>query len=439
MSVSGAPTVPEPAAESGFKIERLYYTLDGEDADPAKAKQNQRFVVVLKITEPEAQFGRVHGRRLSAGGLRDRQPAAGLVGRDRHAVVDRERQGAGVFGVPRRAVQRGVRAAAEGTRRCSRWPMWCARCRRAVTCCRRPMLRTCTGRTLWAHRYGHHRDRAEVIAMKPVPHHPRRRRRRGYSPRWPVARGGCGRSARCRGSPTSSSRRRWSTATAGCCGPMRRRTAAGDCRRRVNDVDPRFVEMLQAYEDRRFRASRRRSLAMCARRYSSSAMAAIISGGSTLTMQVARLLEPRTERSLGAKLRQMVRAIEIERSSTSTRYSSFTSTLAPYGGNLEGIRAASLAYFGKEPKKLSLARSGAAGRAAAVAGAAAAGSLVHRGAGGARPRARPYRQGRNDSARTKWRSPSSKRVPDAAADAGAGAACRRSGGRGVARSRSCIG
>jgi uncharacterized protein YfaS (alpha-2-macroglobulin family) len=59
VSVSGAPTTPEPAAESGFKIERRYFTLDGEDANPAKAKQNQRFVVVLKITEPEAQFGRV--------------------------------------------------------------------------------------------------------------------------------------------------------------------------------------------------------------------------------------------------------------------------------------------------------------------------------------------------------------------------------------------
>jgi uncharacterized protein YfaS (alpha-2-macroglobulin family) len=59
LSVSGAPTVPEPPAEKGFKIERLYYTLDGEEADPAKTKQNQRFVVVLKITEPEAQFGRV--------------------------------------------------------------------------------------------------------------------------------------------------------------------------------------------------------------------------------------------------------------------------------------------------------------------------------------------------------------------------------------------
>jgi uncharacterized protein YfaS (alpha-2-macroglobulin family) len=59
MTVNGAPLVPEPAAEKGFKIERLYYTLDGKPADPAKAKQNDRFAVVLKITEPQPQFGRV--------------------------------------------------------------------------------------------------------------------------------------------------------------------------------------------------------------------------------------------------------------------------------------------------------------------------------------------------------------------------------------------
>ncbi|HEY0223080.1 MAG TPA: MG2 domain-containing protein [Pseudolabrys sp.] len=59
VSVSGAPLTPEPAAERGFKIERNYFTLDGEPSDPAKAKQNQRFVVVLKITEPQPQFGRV--------------------------------------------------------------------------------------------------------------------------------------------------------------------------------------------------------------------------------------------------------------------------------------------------------------------------------------------------------------------------------------------
>jgi uncharacterized protein YfaS (alpha-2-macroglobulin family) len=59
VSVSGAPLTPEPAAERGFKIERTFHTLDGDAADPAKARQNDRFVVVLKMIEPQPQFGRV--------------------------------------------------------------------------------------------------------------------------------------------------------------------------------------------------------------------------------------------------------------------------------------------------------------------------------------------------------------------------------------------
>jgi uncharacterized protein YfaS (alpha-2-macroglobulin family) len=59
VTVSGSPMVPEPASEKGFKIERLYYALDGTPADPSKAKQNERFAVVLKITEAQPQFGRV--------------------------------------------------------------------------------------------------------------------------------------------------------------------------------------------------------------------------------------------------------------------------------------------------------------------------------------------------------------------------------------------
>jgi len=59
VSVTGAPVTPEPPAERGFKIERLYYTLDGKPANPAKVKQNQRFVVVLKMTEPQPQYGRL--------------------------------------------------------------------------------------------------------------------------------------------------------------------------------------------------------------------------------------------------------------------------------------------------------------------------------------------------------------------------------------------
>ncbi len=59
VTVSGAPLVPEGAAESGFRIERQYYTLDGKPADASKARQNQRFAVVLKIVEPQPRFGRI--------------------------------------------------------------------------------------------------------------------------------------------------------------------------------------------------------------------------------------------------------------------------------------------------------------------------------------------------------------------------------------------
>ena len=59
VTVNGAPLVPEPAADRGFKIERLYFTLDGKPVDPSKARQNDRFAVVLRITEPQPQFGRV--------------------------------------------------------------------------------------------------------------------------------------------------------------------------------------------------------------------------------------------------------------------------------------------------------------------------------------------------------------------------------------------
>ncbi|MCZ7643008.1 MAG: penicillin-binding protein 1C [Pseudorhodoplanes sp.] len=124
---------------------------------------------------------------------------------------------------------------------------------------------------------------------------------------------------------------------------------------RVEDVDPRFVRLLIAYEDKRFHEHAGvdpRALLRAA--YLWAANGRIVSGASTLTMQVARLLEPRSERSLVAKLRQMVRAIQIERALRKEDILSLYLALAPYGGNLEGVRAASLAYFGKEPRRLAL-------------------------------------------------------------------------------------
>ena len=59
VSVSGSPITPEPAASNGFKIERNYFTLDGKPANVSKAKQNDRFAVVLKITEAKPEFGHI--------------------------------------------------------------------------------------------------------------------------------------------------------------------------------------------------------------------------------------------------------------------------------------------------------------------------------------------------------------------------------------------
>ena len=59
VSVSGAPTTPEPAAANGFKIERNYFTLDGKPADVSKARQNDRFAVVLKVTEAKPEYGHI--------------------------------------------------------------------------------------------------------------------------------------------------------------------------------------------------------------------------------------------------------------------------------------------------------------------------------------------------------------------------------------------
>lgn len=123
----------------------------------------------------------------------------------------------------------------------------------------------------------------------------------------------------------------------------------------ATDVDPTYVDLLLAYEDQRFRSHGGvdpQALVRAALQFARSGE--IVSGGSTITMQLARLLEPRSRRTAGAKLRQIVRALEIERLRDKDQILDLYLTLAPFGGNLEGVRAASLAYFGKEPKRLSL-------------------------------------------------------------------------------------
>ncbi|RZN35601.1 penicillin-binding protein 1C [Bradyrhizobium sp. Leo121] len=121
-------------------------------------------------------------------------------------------------------------------------------------------------------------------------------------------------------------------------------------------VDPTYLKLLLGYEDRRFYSHRGVDpLALSRAALQLVTSGHIVSGGSTITMQLARLMEPRRERSLYAKLRQIVRAVEIERQLDKDEILNLYLALAPFGGNLEGVRAASIAYFGKEPKRLTLA------------------------------------------------------------------------------------
>lgn len=124
-------------------------------------------------------------------------------------------------------------------------------------------------------------------------------------------------------------------------------------------VDRHFVEMLVAYEDQNFMQHGGvdwPSMLRAAAQFL-GAGGHIVSGGSTLTMQVARLIEQEPTRNLGGKIRQIVHADMLERQLSKEQILTLYLTLAPYGGNIEGIRAASLAYFGKEPARLTTAES----------------------------------------------------------------------------------
>jgi len=123
----------------------------------------------------------------------------------------------------------------------------------------------------------------------------------------------------------------------------------------VADVDLRYLDLLIAYEDKRFRQHHGVDpLAVMRAAFQLVSSGRIVSGGSTITMQVARLLEPRSDRTFLAKLRQAVRALQLEQRLSKDEIFTLYLGLAPYGGNLEGVRAASHAYFGKEPKRLTL-------------------------------------------------------------------------------------
>lgn len=121
----------------------------------------------------------------------------------------------------------------------------------------------------------------------------------------------------------------------------------------LDEIDPAFIEALLRVEDKRFYSHHGTDWLGLGRALIDSAKAGrIVSGGSTLTMQTARLLEPRP-RTVRSKLIEIGRANQIERRLSKDEILSLYLTLTPYGGNLEGVRAASWSYFGHEADRLS--------------------------------------------------------------------------------------
>ena len=118
-------------------------------------------------------------------------------------------------------------------------------------------------------------------------------------------------------------------------------------------VDPLYLRMLIAYEDKRFRDHAGLDPKSVIRAGLQAVWnGRVVSGGSTLTMQVARLLEESGTGRVSGKLRQMRVALALERRLSKDQILQLYLHLAPFGGNLEGVRAASISYFGKEPRRL---------------------------------------------------------------------------------------
>ena len=141
-------------------------------------------------------------------------------------------------------------------------------------------------------------------------------------------------------------------------GTLLRLTLAPDEQYRVwvplEAVSPRLVEAVKLYEDRGFDWHPGVNPFSLARGAWSTFTGGTRRGASTLTMQLARRLEGIDSRSVGGKLRQVLAALWLE-----ARYSKHDLleaylNLAPYGGNVEGVEAASLIYFGKRADRLTL-------------------------------------------------------------------------------------
>ena len=121
----------------------------------------------------------------------------------------------------------------------------------------------------------------------------------------------------------------------------------------LDDVDPDYIATLVAYEDKRFYDHGGVDLVAMSRAVVQAFWnGRVVSGGSTLTMQVARLLEDASTGTLSGKLRQIRVAWALEQRLSKDEILTLYLNRAPFGGNIEGVRAASFAWLGKPPFRL---------------------------------------------------------------------------------------
>jgi penicillin-binding protein 1C len=121
----------------------------------------------------------------------------------------------------------------------------------------------------------------------------------------------------------------------------------------LQNVSPLYVEALLTYEDRWFYRHPGVNPLALARAFGQWVVhRRLVSGGSTLTMQVARILDGTPHNALG-KLRQMLRAVQLEAHLSKQEILTLYLDRAPFGGTIEGVEAASWAYLGKPASRLS--------------------------------------------------------------------------------------
>ncbi|MBW9245977.1 peptidoglycan glycosyltransferase PbpC [Pseudomonas sp. A006] len=120
----------------------------------------------------------------------------------------------------------------------------------------------------------------------------------------------------------------------------------------ISEVSPYYLDALLTYEDRWFyQHPGVNPLALVRATWQNLSGARVVSGGSTLSMQVARLLDPHS-RTLHGKLRQMWRTAQLEWHLSKDEILNLYLNRAPFGGTLQGVAAASWAYLGKSPSQL---------------------------------------------------------------------------------------